>query len=85
MAMTTRKVINDWDSDKEPLLFITRPTQKIFTLTYPHQFYKKLYRANPQKAVSGGELVVYSRMRFAEEAIQGESSEGSVWGAAGGI
>jgi len=35
---------------------------------------RKLYKANPQRAVSGGQLALYSRGRFAEEAIQGESS-----------
>ena len=44
-----------------------------------------LYKAKPQKAVSGGELAVYSRGGFTEEAIQGKASEYSVWGAAGGI
>ena len=35
---------------------------KLFTSSYPHQFYKrKLYKANPQRPVSGGQLAVYSR------------------------
>ena len=36
---------------------------------------RKLYKANPQKAVSGGELAVYSRGGFAEEGRQRRRKE----------
>ena len=46
---------------------------------------RKLYKAKPQRTVSGGELAVYSRRGFTEEAIEVDAQRGKSREAAGGI
>ena len=58
-----RSVSSAMDTHRLSLSGMVKPLPpKLSTSSYPHQFYKrKLYKANPQSTVSGGQLAVYSR------------------------